>query len=134
MEFYYHEIDPAVLVVRADGGLNADTAEQFVESIEKLVDAGLKKLIVDCTRLDHISSYGLGVLVRLHGRMKRHGGDVKFSSVRSVLADVLAVTRLMQLFEIYPDTDRARLAFRPRTGGRPGPNAPDRSGCPTPRA
>ncbi len=40
MEFYYDEIDNDVLIVTADGGLNADTSEQFVQSIEKLVDAG----------------------------------------------------------------------------------------------
>ncbi len=65
MEFYYDEIDGDVLVLRVDGGLNADTAEQFVKSIEKLVDAGLTKLIIDCSKLDHVSSYGVGVLIRL---------------------------------------------------------------------
>ncbi len=123
MDFYYDEIDGDVLVLRADGGLNAETAEQFVKSIEKLVDAGLTKLIIDCSKLDHVSSYGIGVLIRLHRRMKGHGGDVKLASVRSVLAGVLALTHLTSLFEIYPDTNRARLAFRPRTAisGAEGP-------------
>ncbi len=115
MEFYYDEIDGDVLVLRVDGGLNAETAEQFVTSIENLVDAGLTKLIVDCSMLDYVSSYGIGVLIRLHRRMKGRGGDVKLACVRSVLADVLALTHLTSLFEIYPDTNRARLAFRPRT-------------------
>ena len=43
MEFYYDEIDNDVLIITADGGLNADTSEQLIQSIEKLVDAGLKK-------------------------------------------------------------------------------------------
>ncbi len=123
MEFYYDEIDGDVLVLGADGGLNAETAERFVTSIEKLVDAGLTKLIIDCSKLDHVSSYGIGVLIRLHRRMKGHGGDVKLASVRSVLADVLALTHLTSLFEIYPDANRAHLAFQPRTAisGAEGP-------------
>ncbi len=48
MEFYYDEIDGDVLIIKADGGLNADTTDQFVESIEKLVTAGLANIIVDC--------------------------------------------------------------------------------------
>ena len=115
MEFYYDEIDDDVLIIKADGGLNKDTSGQFVESIEKLVDAGLRKIVVDCSRLDYVSSFGLGVLVRLHKRMKGNGGDVKFAAVRSVLSDVLHLTRLNSLFEIYPDVSRARLAFRPQT-------------------
>ncbi len=49
----------------------------------------------------YYSSYGVGVLIRLHRRMKGHGGDVRLASVRSVLADVLALTHLTSLFEIY---------------------------------
>lgn len=115
MEFYPDEIDNDVLIIKADGGLNSSTAEQFVQSIVKLVDAGIKKIIVDCEELDYISSYGLGVLVRLHARMKRDSGDVKIASVGGLLPDILQVTGLSKLFKIYPDVNRARLAFRPKT-------------------
>ena len=122
MEFYYDEIDKDVLVLDADGGLNSDTAEQFVTSIEKLVDAGLTKLIVDCSNLDYISSYGLGVLVRLHQRLKARGGHVKICSVKGLIAEVLEFTRLGRLFQMYPDVGQARLAFRPKdTANEEGP-------------
>ncbi len=114
MEFFFDEVDDDVLVIRADGGLNAGTAAEFVSSIEKMVDAGLSKIIIDCAHLDYISSYGLGVLVQLHSRMVRHGGDVKIASVSGVVVDVLRLTRLNRLFAIYPDVARARLAFRPK--------------------
>ncbi len=118
MEFYYDEVDGDILIIKADGGLNADTADQFGESIEKLVDAGLTQIIIDCTRLEYISSIGLSVLIRLHRRMRRHGGDVKIASIKGLVADVLSITRLDTVFDIYPDVNRARLAFRPRTASR----------------
>ncbi len=114
MEIYYDEIDGDIMVIQADGGLNAQTADAFVESIEKLVDAGLEKLIIDCSKLEFISSYGLGVLVRLHTRMSKQGGDVKIASVKGVIVEVMRLTRLTSFFEIYPDVNRARLAFRPK--------------------
>jgi anti-sigma B factor antagonist len=113
MEFAYDEIDHDVLILSADGGLNAGNAEGFVRDIEALVDAGLRKIIVDCSRLDVISSYGLGVLVRIHRRMRQHGGDVKLCSVRGLVPQILAMTRLDRVFGLYPDANRARLAFRP---------------------
>ncbi len=118
MEIYYDDVDSEVLVVKADGGLNARTADAFVTDLEKLVDTGLRKIIVDCAQLNYISSYGLGVLVRLHSRLARHGGNVKIASVKGVIVDVLRLTRLNTIFEIYPDVDRARLAFRPKTPAR----------------
>ncbi len=114
MEFYYDDVDSEVLVIKADGGLNARTAEGFVEDLEKLVDAGLRKIIVDCSELDYISSFGLGVLIRLHGRLARHGGNVKIASVKGMIVEVMRLTKLNKLFEIYPDVSRARLAFRPK--------------------
>src|SRR6185369_15944578 len=108
MEFFYHELDKDVLILSADGGLNADTADQFVHQLEALVDAGVKKIIVDCTRLDYISSYGIGVLVRLHQKLAKHGGDVKVAGVKSKVLGALSLMRMNEIFAIYPDVDRAR--------------------------
>ena len=112
MELYYHELDKSVLIMSADGGLNADTAADFVNQLEDLIDYGVKKMIIDCTNLTYISSYGIGVLVRLHNRMQKYGGHVKFASPPSVVLHALTLTRLSKLFEIYADVNQARLAFR----------------------
>jgi len=114
VEFFYHELDKDVLILSADGGLNADTADEFVRQLETLVDGGVKKIIVDCTRLDYISSYGIGVLVRLHKKLAAHGGDVKVAAAQSKLLQVLTMMRMGEVFSIYPDVDRARLSFRPK--------------------
>jgi anti-anti-sigma factor len=112
MEFYYHDIDRDLIVLSADGGLNADTADAFVQQLESLVDAGVTKIIVDCTRLDYISSYGVGVLLRLHKKLRKHGGNVKVAAAKSMVLRAMTVLRMGSMFEIYEDVDRARLAFR----------------------
>jgi anti-sigma B factor antagonist len=115
MEFYIHELDRSVLILSADGGLNADTAAEFVRQLEALIDGGVKQIIVDCTRLEYISSYGVGVLVRLHNRLAKQGGDVKIAAARSMVLQALTIMRMGKVFEIYPDVNQARLAFRPKT-------------------
>jgi anti-sigma B factor antagonist len=112
IEFYYHEVDRDVLVLRADGGLNADTADSFILQLEKLVEAGLNKIILDCTNLDYISSYGVGVLLRLHKKLKKSGGDVKIAAAKSIVLKALTILRMASMFDVYDDVDRARLAFR----------------------
>jgi anti-anti-sigma factor len=114
MEFYYHEVDRSVLILSADGGLNADTAADFIDQLESLIDAGVKQIIVDCTRLSYISSYGIGVVMRLHNKLARHGGDIKLAAPPGMVLRALVATRLAGLFQIYPDVNRARLAFRPK--------------------
>ena len=114
MEFFFHELDKSILILSADGGLNANTAAEFVSQLETLVDGGVKQIIVDCTRLDYISSYGIGVLVRLHNKLAKHGGDVKIAAPKSMVLQALTIMRMGRLFEIYADVNQARLAFRPK--------------------
>src|SRR5438067_13796329 len=42
MEFFFHELDRQVLILSADGGLNADTAAEFVGQLESLIDSGVR--------------------------------------------------------------------------------------------
>ena len=81
MDFYYATVQNDVLIIRADGGLNADTADQFLKELGSLIEGGMKKIIVDCENLEYVSSYGLGVLVRLHTKMAKSGGDVRLFDV-----------------------------------------------------
>ncbi len=114
MEFYYSDVDNDVLIIKADGGLNSDNASEFVDKLVGLIDAGQSKIVVDCSHLNIISSSGLGVLVRLHSKLAKIGGDVKLACVKGMIEQVLTITRLNSIFEIYPDVNRACLMFRPK--------------------
>ena len=111
MEICFDDVQDNVLILKASGTLNSQTADEFVESIGKMVDIRLWNIIVDCSELDHISSYGLGVLVRLHKQMDNKLGDIKIASAKGLIVDVLRLTRLDKLFKIYPDVESARKAF-----------------------
>jgi len=112
MELYYHEVDQSVLILSADGGLNADTAAAFITQLEQIVEFGAKKIIVDCTKLTYISSYGIGVLVQIHNKLAKLGGDVKIAAPQSFVLKTLAMMRMGKVFSIYSDVNEARLAFR----------------------
>ena len=113
MEFYYHEVDNDVLIISADGGIDKRTSKEFVDQILTLIEGGITKIIIDCKKLTYISSWGLGVLLRLHKRARTAGGEVKIANVHSRIVALLNVTHLNKIFGIYPDVNRARLEFRP---------------------
>src|SRR4051812_37546867 len=102
MELYYDDVDHDVLILRADGGLNAETADDLLHQLGVLVDAGLEQIIVDCQHLDYISTYGVSLLLRLHKKLATRGGDVKLAAIHSGIVDALAGTHLDHLFDIYP--------------------------------
>lgn len=114
MELYYHNVDNSVLILIADGGLNADTSTSFVNQLGVLIENGVQKIIVDCSRLEYISSYGIGVLIRVHKKLAERGGDVKIAAAKGTVLKILEVTRINRILDIYSDVSQAQLAFRPR--------------------
>ncbi|HDZ22651.1 hypothetical protein LCGC14_0335480 [marine sediment metagenome] len=114
VQFYYHEVQKDVIVISADGGLNRQTSGQFTDDILRLIEGGMAKIIVDCEHLTYISSYGFTVLLQLHKRAKKAGGEVKIASVHTRVADAINMMHLNKVFQIYPDVNRALLHFRPK--------------------
>ena len=100
MELRYHSIETDVLVIDADGGLNRETAAELVDQVRQLVEAGLRKILVDCSQLDYISSLGMSALLRLHASMKKRGASVKICGMHGVAAQALQLMRLDRVFDI----------------------------------
>jgi anti-sigma B factor antagonist len=113
VELAVGEIDGDVLVIRADGGLNQATAGQISEQVSALVAGGVRHVIVDCASLSVLSSTGIGVLLMLHARMKKEGGDVRLCGLRGFVVQVLQLAKLDRMFQLYPDVGQAKLSFRP---------------------
>jgi len=112
MEFYYRDTDRDVLILRADGGLDSHNAQEFLSQLQRLIEAGARKLLVDCSGLGYLSSFGITTLIRLHKRMAERNGSVKLAAVQSPLFRLLEITRLNQVFHSYPSVEEALKAFR----------------------
>jgi anti-sigma B factor antagonist len=92
------------------GALDENNCKYLLDCVAEEILEGRKKLILDCRELTFISSMGLGMLVRVHSRMKKLGGDVKLAGVHGAVADVLSVVGLNRIFQIYPTVDDAIAA------------------------
>lgn len=114
MELIFQEVDGDVMVLTIDGGIDSSNSEQLRTEIEKLIDGGVTKIILDGHKITHISSLAIGVLLRLHRAMQSRGGEVKLAGLHGMFWDVLRLMKLDRAFEVYDDVGRARLAFRPK--------------------
>ena len=92
------------------GTLDESNCNYLLDCVEEEILEGRKKLILDCGRLEFISSMGLGMLVRVNSRMKKLGGDVKLAAVHGAVAQVMSVVGLNRIFQIYPTVDDAIAA------------------------
>lgn len=111
MEFCFHDTDRNLLILRADAALDSFKPIGVFDELQRLIDGGARKLVVDCSRLGYISSVGIASLIRIHKRLAEAGGDVKLASVQPPLARLLDITRLREVFGCYPSIEAARQAF-----------------------
>jgi anti-sigma B factor antagonist len=94
-----------------DGGLDRSTHEAFMAEMQRILDAGEKKVVLDFTRLTYISSLSLGTLVRTHNRFKKAGAGLKFANLHTNVVDIIHFARLDRVFDLYPTIDKAIAAF-----------------------
>jgi anti-anti-sigma factor len=111
-DFEYKKVgkNEDILAMVLTGMLDESNCEFLLDCVKEEILEGRKKLIVDCGRLEFISSMGLGTLVRVHSRMKKLGGDVKLAAVQGMVAQVIGIVGLNKLFHIYPKVEDAIAA------------------------
>lgn len=112
MELVAKTLEDNVTVLAIAGGLDSSNARAFGDRVQSLIDAGRTQFILDATPLQHVSSLGVAVLLRLHGQLQPLGGDLKLANLQGTVRDVITLFQLDKLFAIFPDVEQARLAFR----------------------
>ena len=78
-------------------------AVQLREAIRELIGKGQKKILVGLGDVNYIDSSGLGELVSSYTTAKNQGADLKLLNLTKKVKDVLQVTKLYTVFDIYDD-------------------------------
>jgi anti-sigma B factor antagonist len=102
-----------VIVVDAAGRLTlSDSRTQLRDLIHVFTGNGHKKFLLNLAGVDFIDSDGMGELVRCYSVVRQKGGEMKLVHVTRKVQDLLQITRVNTLFEIYSEEKVALQAFR----------------------
>jgi len=98
-----------VCVVACSGTLTLDQGDVILRrEVEKLLEAGEKRLILEMTALKYMDSAGVGETIACAKRAFQHGGLIKIVlPVDGTIRRIFAVTALDRSFEIFHDEDEA---------------------------
>lgn len=108
-----HPDHPGIVIITADGSLNTETAVDVAARMDQIVESGARRVVLDCSHLGYVSSYGLGMVVMLYSKLAKAGGELKLAAVKEPIMRVLGMTRVDRIFDIQPDVASAVTAFRP---------------------
>jgi len=103
------EVD-GVSVVELDGRIVlGEESNSLREKLKSLVAAGKKKIVLNVANIKYIDSTGLGTLVAAHVSAKTQGASVRLCHLGQKFHDVMQVTKLLTVFDVY-DTQAAAVS------------------------
>ena len=82
------------------------------KTIRELLDDGRTKIVLNLADVNYIDSSGIGELVTAFTTVKKAGGDLKLLQLTKRVHDLLQLTKLFIVFEVYSDEDTALRSFR----------------------
>jgi anti-sigma B factor antagonist len=71
-----------------------------------------KKIVLNLASVTYIDSGGLGTLVGVYSSARAAGADIKLTGLGQRVRDVLQITKLVTVFEVYDSEQKALAAFK----------------------
>ena len=101
-----------VTVIDATGRITlGEGASTFRDTIRDLATKGNKKLLVNLGDVSYIDSSGIGEMVSGFTTVTNHGGQLKLLGLSKRVKDLLQITKLYTVFEVFDDEAAAVRSF-----------------------
>jgi anti-sigma B factor antagonist len=89
--------------------------EALRERVKRLLEAGHSRIVLNLEDVDYMDSSGLSTLVSSYASARKQGGELKLLKLSKHVHDLLLVTKLSTVFEVYDRLDEAQRSFAPST-------------------
>ena len=101
----------SVTVVRLEGNLDTNTSSEAQDSLNKLIDEGASKILVNFDKVDFVSSSGLRILLATAKRLSGTGGNLRISNLNETVAEVFEISGFSTILSVFPTEDEALQGF-----------------------
>ncbi len=113
LESTLHETE-GIQICDLKGTITAGESASLLRQVFKdSLAAGQRRLVVNLKQVDFIDSTGLGTLILGHSTMNANGGAMKLANLSKRSIELLIITKLSTVFEIYTDVQDAVNSFFP---------------------
>ena len=85
---------------------------KLLDAVTELAKIKRLECLVNLSKVKYITSTGLGILVSARSRFAREGGVVKLCCPNSRVLDLLHVTRIDLIIEVFPTEEEALVSFK----------------------
>ena len=102
-----------VVILALEGRLTVGESSRMREKVNQVVAGGHLNVILDMKHVDYIDSTGLGSMVICFTTLKKAGGALKLVNLNKRNIELLLLTKLHTIFEVFSDEQEAVNSFFP---------------------
>jgi anti-sigma B factor antagonist len=107
MLIYLRALEGAVDLVEITGRLTLSEVIRVRTYLIRLVESGSGRMVIGFAQTSYVDSSGLAVFISVMKAMQKRGGRVALAGVPSELMDLIELSRLQSMFEIFESTEKA---------------------------
>jgi anti-sigma B factor antagonist len=82
------------------------------EALQKLLEDGDRKLVLNLAEVDYVDSAGLGELITGYTTVRARGGQLKLLNLTRRIQDLLQITKLLTVFDSFDSETEAIKSMR----------------------
>ncbi len=101
-----------VAIIDLEGRVTlGEAAGSLRETIKDLVAKDRKNILLNLSEVGYIDSSGLGELVGAFATVSNRGGRLKLLNLQKRVTELMQITKLISVFEVFTDEAAALAAF-----------------------
>ena len=102
-----------VVVVDVSGKITLGDGGDMVlkDKMRSLIQQGKTKILLNLGDVSYVDSAGLGEIVQAYGTVTKTGGALKLVNTTKRIKDLLAITKLLTVFETFDSEAEAVTSF-----------------------
>lgn len=102
-----------VVILTLKGRLTVGESTSLRDRVTQLVNEGHNRMVMDLSHVEYIDSTGLGSLVIQYTTLKKQGGALKLVNPNKRNIELLLLTKLHTIFEVFNELPDAVNSFFP---------------------
>jgi anti-sigma B factor antagonist len=101
-----------IAIIEIKGSLIGDgDTDQLRALVNDFIEQGNKCLVINLQKVNYLNSSGIGAIIASHASYKRNGGEVRLAGVTNNVQNLLVVTKLIDVFEVFDTVNQAVESF-----------------------
>jgi anti-sigma B factor antagonist len=103
-----------VAILRLSGALTGGEATSALrDRVSTMLASGSNRIVLSMEEVEYVDSTGLGVIVVCHSTLSKAGGGLRLAALKRRNVELLVLTKLTTVFEIFEQEQDAVNSFFP---------------------